>query len=125
MNMRGRKGKEIQYEKLCMSEYLLPNSHGLSIEDKKLMYSIRNRMLRNIPNNFKSSNMNTLCRSGCPILESEYHIYICPMINEKSLNNEVEYHKIFNGHISDQVKVLRKMKVNLEKIGIIERKINW
>ena len=119
-NMRGSKGKEIMYNKLSMSEYLLPNSYGLNIEEKKLMYNIRNRMLKNIHYNFKSTNMNTLCRSGCPILETEYHIYICPMINEKTVKNQIEFHKIYNGHISDQVKVLRKMKENLVKIGIIE-----
>ena len=103
-----------------MSEYLLPNNYGLSIDDKKLMHSIRNRMLRNIHNNFKSSNMNNLCRAGCQILESEYHIYICPIINAKHVNNGVEFHKIYNGHIFEQVEVLRRMKRNLEQIGIIE-----
>ena len=33
----------------------------------------------------------------------EYHIHICPTIG-KTVKNEVEFDKIYNGHISDQVK---------------------
>ena len=43
MSRRGEKGKEIQYKEIEMAEYLLPNN-SLNIENKRTIFSIRNRM---------------------------------------------------------------------------------
>ena len=48
------KGGEIEYTELKMSDYLLPNNE-LSIEEKIQVFSIRNKMDKNIPANFCSS----------------------------------------------------------------------
>ena len=52
---QGKKGKEIQYKELEMAEYLIPNCK-LTIEEKKEMFAIRNKMT-NIPSNFTKSNI--------------------------------------------------------------------
>jgi hypothetical protein len=48
---QGEKGKEMKYSSLEMSEYLQPINNELSTEQKREMFSIRNRML-DIPYNF-------------------------------------------------------------------------
>ena len=50
-NKRGKKGEEIEYSCLEMCEYLLPTNNILTIEQKREMFAIRNRMI-DIPNNF-------------------------------------------------------------------------
>ena len=43
------------------------------------------------------------------------HIYECEQFNTQSMDNNLQYEKIYNGNISDQIKVFRKMEINLEK----------
>ena len=45
LERRKSKGGNIKNEKLEMSTYLLPNSYNMSIDVKKLMWSIRNMMV--------------------------------------------------------------------------------
>ena len=70
---KGSKGKEILYDKIEMSEYLLPLNNKLSIEGKKRLFSARNKMV-NILSNFSSSKLgrkNCICGEQ----ESMQHIY--------------------------------------------------
>ena len=48
---KGSKGIEIKYTELKMAEYLMPNQENLSIEDRRRIFEIRNRMVP-IPANF-------------------------------------------------------------------------
>ena len=50
MNKRGSKGKEIEYDKIGMAQYLQPNNQ-LEVKEQRKIFEIRNRMT-NIPNNF-------------------------------------------------------------------------
>ena len=54
LNKRSSKGKEIQYARLEMADYLMPYNKKLSIEEKRQLFSIRNRMI-DIGNNFGRS----------------------------------------------------------------------
>jgi hypothetical protein len=44
------------------------------------------------------------------------HIYECEELNTNSMDKSLHYEKIYNGNISDQIRVFRKMEVNLEKL---------
>ena len=57
INKRGKKGQNIHYKDIRMSEYILPNER-LSIEDQQKIFEIRNNMT-NIPSNFMSEKENT------------------------------------------------------------------
>ena len=50
---RGSKGLEIEYSELKMAEYLMPNFENHSIDNKRKIFEIRNRMLP-ISANFSS-----------------------------------------------------------------------
>ena len=67
MNKRESKGSEINVTEIRMAEYLLPNNN-LTIEEQRTIFSIRNRMVNNIPANFSSKKENT---SKCTCGESE------------------------------------------------------
>ena len=57
MKGRGRKGKEIEYTKIEMAEYLQPMNKELTIENRRKIFEIRNMMV-DIPSNFSSSEEN-------------------------------------------------------------------
>ena len=73
------KGKEISYSTLEMSEYLQPSNLALTIEQKREMFSIRNRMI-DIPQNFPGKNMHNKC--VCGETEEMIHIYNCEMLKK-------------------------------------------
>ena len=73
------KGGEIEYTELKMSDYLLPNNE-LSIEEKIQVFSIRNKMDKNIPANFCSSQKIIIC--FCGNREKMEHVYKCKLLNE-------------------------------------------
>ena len=50
---RGFKGSNIEYKSMKMAEYLSPLSTGISIEDRRKLFAIRNNMI-DIPSNMKS-----------------------------------------------------------------------
>ena len=108
---RGSKGMEISYTSLKMSEYLLPNDSGLSIDDKRYIFEIRNRMIY-IPANFSSDENENICIS-CKSIEDMNHVYSCRHWNNE--NEEVKYENIFTDNIHNQVIVYKRFKENYEK----------
>ena len=73
---------------------------------------MRNKMV-NIANNFPKSDIKEKC--SCGKIEDMQHIYECEQLNTNSMDKSLRYEKIYNGNISDQIKVFRKMEINLEK----------
>ena len=110
MEKRGKKGREIEYSCLEMSEYLLPFNNNLTIEEKCEIFAIRNRMV-NIPFNY-SSNCEYKCE--CGEREDMNHIYQCELYNEKD-SPIMPYEQIFNGNMKQQIYVYKKFKQNLER----------
>ena len=63
LGKRKRKGIEIEYKNLEMADYLLPINAELNIENKRRMFSIRNRMIY-IKSNFNQRNQEKKCLCG-------------------------------------------------------------
>ena len=114
------KGKEISYSTLEMSEYLQPSNLALTIEQKREMFSIRNRMI-DIPQNFPGKNMHNKC--VCGETEEMIHIYNCEMLKKSETN--LPYEKIFNGNMKQQIEVYNIFKENLDQRETIRSKINF
>ena len=106
-NKQKSKGKEIIYSEIQMAEYLQTSS-PLTINQKKGMFALKNRMIE-ISENFPGKNMESECHCGNE--ESILHIYNCDLLNQGNLSN-IKYENIFNGDIKDQVKVLNKFEEN-------------
>ena len=75
-----------------MSEYLRP-INPITIDDKRTVFSIRNKMV-NIESNF-SSTQNNSSKCGCMETENMKHIYICKYLNESEI--EIAYEKVYSG----------------------------
>ena len=105
---RGTKGKEIQYETLEMSEYLLPFNSQLNIEEKRKLFEMRNRMTR-ISYNFGKKEEKCLCGN----IETMLHIYTCEIINP--LKSEIPYSELYNGNLKNQIEIFRRFEQNMEK----------
>ena len=106
---QGSKGKNIFYKSIAMAEYLLPYSK-LSIEKKRRLFQIRNKMTL-IPNNFQSGKNEETCI--CGEKENMSHVYYCEMLNENRIIEE-KYEEIYKNNIMKQKKILQTFERNLE-----------
>ena len=107
---QGKKGKEINYSGLNMAEYLSPNNEELSVDKKRKMFAVRNRMV-DIPANFPKPNVENKC--FCGEIEDMLHIYNCEFFNSKQ--QKLPFEKIFSGNMKHQIEVYRSFEENLEK----------
>ena len=112
---KGSKGKETQESELSMAEYLLPTTN-LTICEKQQMFAVKNRM-KEIPANFSKPDIQNKCI--CEKQEDMKHIYSCEIPNNGE-NPEIEYEKIFEGNIGEQIKVFRQFERNFEKRKILK-----
>ena len=110
INKRGSKGQEIEYSRLRMAEYLLPQDENLSISDQQYIFSIRNRMVQ-IDENFPVKEKKSLC--PCGEIQNMKHIYDCKYLNKEDI--ETNYEKIYEENVKYQKIVLERFRENMEK----------
>jgi hypothetical protein len=101
---RGKKGEEIDYSCMEMSEYLQPTNIDLTVEQKWKMFAIRNRII-NIEYNFPKKETLTNCECGTK--EDMQHIYNCELMSEHKKNESLPYNNIFNGNVKQQIMVYK------------------
>ena len=110
LNKKRTKGKEIQYLKIEMSQYLLPNNH-LNIEEQKKIFEFRNRMT-NIPDNYSKQNQNKK-KCICGEQESMEHIYYCTHLNNEEPKEKYEY--IYGGNTRNMKMILNRFEHNMNR----------
>ena len=81
----------------------------LTTDDKRTLFSIRNKMVK-IESNF-SSRQNNFSKCACMETEDMKHIYICKYLNESEI--ETEYEKLFSGTTSELRSILKRFEENL------------
>ena len=86
----------------------MPHNKYLNIDEKRNLFSIRNRMIK-IENNFGKNEKCVMC----DLNEDMNHIYYCEYLNEEEIT--IEYEKIFKGNLFEQIKVFRKFEKNMKK----------
>ena len=97
LGKQGFKGQEMKYSRMEMSEYLLPTNKNLTIDQKRRLFAIKNKMI-DIPSNFSSKTEN---RCQCGSVENMEHIYLCETLNQET--RILPYEKIYNGNINEQI----------------------
>ena len=109
LHIRKTKGSQIEYKSLQMSDYLLPNIYITNIEDRQMLFGIRNDMFIYKEGFFVNKSDKCLCGE----LENIKHIYSC----EKLDNSELiyPYNRIYNGTISEQKYIITRIKSNLQQ----------
>ena len=91
-----------------MPEYLLPINRKLTIEKKREMFSVRNRMF-NIESNFKNKQTpKCLCQEE----ENMEHLWNCQILKVKDENNG-NFEQIFKGNLTQQIETF---EVYIEKV---------
>ena len=112
LKLRGSKGQEIEYRWTKMADYLMPSEENLTIEDKRYIFAMRNRMII-IPTNFPSKNLNQNenCRI-CGVRETMDHLYSCKWDQE---NNKIKYENIFGDNLKTMKTVYNQFKSKYEK----------
>ena len=110
-NKQGQKGGELEYTELEMSEYLQPNNSGLSIQQKRDMFAVMNRMVR-INANFPTKNEVDFC--FCGSTENTQHIYSCELLNSEK--EDLSYNCLYKGTLQQQLKVFKRFQYNYEKL---------
>ena len=105
---QGKKGKEIVYENIQMSEYLNPSNNYLTISDKRRMFATRKKMVE-ISTNFPTKYTNNRCE--CGEIEEMVHIYNCEMF----VKLPIPYEKIYNGNIQEQIEVFKKFEEKMSE----------
>ena len=102
----GQKGKNIMYECLQTTHYLMPEC-SLNLEDKIEMFSLRTEMNSN-PYNFGNKEN---CELGCLIPQDNEHYLNCNILNE-GIENDMKYSKFLNGPLETKIRILRKILEN-------------
>ena len=110
MSRRGSKGREINYSKLKMADYMYPNDH-LTITEQRNIFAIRNRMVAEVPANF-CSNENNRYRCICKEKEDLQHIYNCKILNKDEL--KIEFEEIFNENLAKQKMIMKRFEENMK-----------
>jgi hypothetical protein len=112
MKKRGSKGSEINYPCLEMATYLQPNN-VFTIDDKRKLFEIRNRMYP-IPSNFCAKEENSY-KCVCGQTEDMKHVYNCKYLNRDE--PAIDYEKVFSDDIFEQKTILTRFEHNFEERG--------
>ena len=110
IDKRGKKGSEMKYFSLQMSDYLLPSTMGLTISEKQEMLSIKNRMVQISYNFHQNKNVD---KCVCGEEETMEHIYSCRLLNKEE--QQLSFKLIFNGNIGEQITILRIFQNNMKE----------
>ena len=105
---QGSKGQEIKYTELEMADYLQPYNSKLSIEEKRRLFALRNRMTE-IPSNYGKKEEKCVCGNE----ENLPHIYSCNILNK--IEPKISYHQIYNGNLKTKIDIFRRIEINLER----------
>ena len=97
----------------------MPNDTGLSVEEKREMFSVKNGMTK-IFGNFPRRGFNKLCKAGCEKEETIHHIYDCERLG--NTKNNPYYQEIYNGNLTQQVNIFKIIQKKLEQRKILEYK---
>ena len=109
MKKRGSKGSEIEYSRIEMAQYLLPNKN-LTIDEQRELFAVRNRMV-DIPSNF-STKENNLSKCVCQQKEDMQHIYICEYLNTEEPKETFE--KLFSKNVKRESSVFERFENNMK-----------
>ena len=107
---QGQKGSEVEHLSIQMADYLAPNNTGLTIDEKRNMFSVINRMEK-ISYNFPHKN--EIDRCLCGMTENMEHIYLCEMLNPEK--PKISYRQLFIGNLGQKISVFRRFKNNFEE----------
>ena len=106
-----------------MQKYLKPSSESVKVEDSQFIFKSRCKMI-NLKMNFKRKHETHGCRACRKHKETQDHVYdqSKTLIElSKEQNENIEYKKLFNGTVKDQMKIAEQFRQNLKILENIEK----
>ena len=96
-----------------IQKYLQPNKTKITKEEAQLIFGLRCRVTK-VKINVRGKYDNLDCRACDMEEETQQHILVCEELNRKNTAEDIKYEKIFNGTVSDKLKVAQKFKENFD-----------
>ena len=104
----------LKHDYMKMKKYLMPNKMKTTRDEIQLIFKLRSRMT-NIKKNYEGMYDDLECSACGEEEESQQHILECSVL--VNMNKDYEelpkYGKIFDGTVSEQVKIAKKFKQNM------------
>ena len=92
-----------------MQKYLQANSCKITKEEAQFIFKLRCRTI-NVKRNLKGMYDNLDCTACGTEEETQEHVLKCEGLNKNTEKNNVEYTKLFNGTVIEQLKIAKTFK---------------
>ena len=89
-------------------------------EDAQLIFKLRCRMTQ-IKVNLKGKYDTLECDACGKEEETQEHILVCEKLNKDKDNQEFKYENLFNGTVTEQVKIAKRFEGNLKILENIKK----
>ena len=114
------KVKHIEHTEINMRKYLQPNKIRMRKEEAQLIFKLRCRMTQ-IKVNLKGKYDTLECDACGKEEETQEHILVCEELNKDKDNQEFNYENLFNGTVTEQVKIAKRFEGNLKILENIKK----
>ena len=114
------KVKHIEHTEINMRKYLQPNKIRMRKEEAQLIFKLRCRMTQ-IKVNLKGKYDTLECDACGKEEETQEHILVCEELNKDKDNQEFKYENLFNGTVTEQVKIAKRFEGNLKILENIKK----
>ena len=112
------KVEHVEHNEIRIQKYLQPNKESMNKEIAQLIFKLRCRVTE-AKVNLKGTYDYLECRACHKEEENQRHILFCPVLNKNRSLEEIKYEKLYNGTVSEKVKIAKRFKENfkiLEKV---------
>ena len=107
-SLRGIKGREIKYSELKLAEYLQPIYAKISIDERRKIFAMRNKMIQEVEDNFGNHDKICICKET----ESMKHIYNCKTLNSSEIR--YDYEDIYEEDVKKQIEIVRRFEESMK-----------
>ena len=110
----------IEHNAILMRKYLQPNNEKMKKEDAQLIFKLRCRMTQ-IKVNLKGKYDTLECDACGKEKETQQHILVCEELNKDKEIQEFKYENLFNGTVTEQLKIAKIFEENLKILEKIKK----
>ena len=114
------KVENMEHTAIIMRKYLQPNNIKMKKEDAQLIFKLRCRMTQ-IKVNLKGKYDTLECDACGKDEETQQHILVCEELNKDKEIQEVKYENLFNGVVTEQLKIAKIFEENLKILEKIKK----
>ena len=114
------KVKEIEHISIQMQKYLQPNSVKMMKEDAQPIFRLRCRVT-GVKINMRGKYDNLECEACGLEKETKQHIIKCEVLNRNKDDENIQYGRLLNGTVKEQLKIADKFQENNEVLELLKK----